>query len=658
MRIPTGNFGNVLPQANPTRVSVGNADAVGNAITGFGVAAGQVAERIQQEDYQIARAKAATALNDDKLTISSVIDDIHQQAREGKITSSQMEQAYDSAVQGLQRPEVDGLDPVAIETFGAGLQQNVKAGLARLRGIASAVRIDENKAATTAFADSLGKLINQPGANPDALAAQLDAADSQGRIGWGAGWGKVKQTLKDNLYASYVGQQLIVARDSYGGLQNIIADLSSDKGRFIDKLDPEKRKALLNQAMGYQARIEARAIAAQNHADMLALRRENAAIHASSTMQMRIANGEIPTDQDWNSYLTSVSGTSQDGTAPVLRSALLETQRLYSLPPEQAQAQVDSLALSLKKNGGSEIQYKVLNAVQSNIDHRRTQLQKNPQAVFAMDSGVPLEQLNPQSALQQPGEWGASLAQRQANSDAITQKYGATAGKNLLTTEELGNAKDAYEKMSPDQRIQFWRNTQASSTPAIASRLAREIGGDALQVSAVAGLASNPAGYKTALAVENGSRLLNPVDGAPKVRLPASFDQDVATKIKSSYPSLSPAQVQRLVPVVRDYHIGNGGSTDTTPKAEDLYAVIGKPVNIYGSVAVAPAGADENTFIDALKTGVNRLGDSAQDVKNGLSQGVYGFVSDSDGNQVLINAATQRRVVGKDGKPIVIGVTK
>jgi hypothetical protein len=121
------------------------------------------------------------------------------------------------------------------------------------------------------------------------------------------------------------------------------------------------------------------------------------------------------------------------------------------------------------KNGGSEIQYKVLNAVQSNIDHRRNQLQKNPQSVFAMDSGTPLQPLSPESALQQPGEWGAGLKQRQANSDAIIQKYGATAGKNLLTTEELGNAKDAYEKMSPDQRIQFWRNTQASSTPAIAS---------------------------------------------------------------------------------------------------------------------------------------------------------------------------------------------
>ncbi|WP_195904625.1 hypothetical protein, partial [Serratia marcescens] len=334
------------------------------------------------------------------------------------------------------------------------------------------------------------------------------------------------------------------------------------------------------------------------------------------------------------------------------------TQRLYNLPPEKAQAEVDNLALSLKQNGGSEIQYKVLNAVQSNIDHRRIQLQKNPQSVFAMDSGTALQPLSPESALQQPGEWGAGLTQRQSNSDAIIQKYGATAGKNLLTTEELNNAKDAYEKMSPDQRIQFWRNTQASSSPAITSRLAREIGGDAMQVSAVAGLASNPAGYKAALAVENGSRLLNPIDGAPKVRLPASFDQDVADAIKKQYPTFSIAQVQRLIPVVRDYHIGSGGDPNKTPKAESLHAVIGKPVNIYGSYAVAPAGSDENAFIDTLKVGVNRLGPDAQNIKNGLSQGVYGFVADSDGNQMLINAASQRRVVGDDGRPIVIEVSK
>ncbi|WP_308563643.1 hypothetical protein [uncultured Klebsiella sp.] len=651
MKIPTGNFGNVTPQAQPTRVDVANAGAVGAAVKGL-------ADDIHQQADAIVRARAGEGLLDYQIKIKDINENIRQGVEDGTIKADQIDNIYKTAVSKLEKPNFGGLDLAGMEVAQRGIKRYEADGHATAQGLyRTALKIEAKDQVDTQL-DQLGKLTNYPDADIEKINGMSAALDTQGRLAYGAQWAKVRQSWIDKNWFNQAQQRLMSARNDGSALSVLNNELTGEKGFYVDKLDPEKRNALVNQAMGYQARIEARAIAAQNHADMLAMRRENAAMHASTSMQMRIANGEIPTDQDWNNYLTSVSGTSQDGTAPVLRSAMLETQRLYSLPPEKAQAEVDSLALSLKKNGGSEIQYKVLNAVQSNIDHRRTQLQKNPQAVFAMDSGTPLEPLNPQSALQQPGDWGAGLVQRQANSDAITQKYGATAGKNLLTTEELGNAKDAYEKMSPDQRIQFWRNTQASSTPAIASRLAREIGGDALQVSAVAGLANNPAGYKTALAVENGSRLLNPIDGAPKVRLPASFDLDVADAIKKQYPTLSPAQVQRLIPVVRDYHIGTGGSPDKTPKAEALHEVIGKPVNVYGSYAIAPAGTDENTFIDALKIGVNRLGDSAQDVKNGLSQGVYGFVSDSDGNQVLINAATQRRVVGKDGRPVVIEVGK
>ncbi|EAW8021000.1 hypothetical protein OYP14_000987 [Salmonella enterica] len=651
MRIPTGNFGNVTPQAQPTRVDVPNAGAVGAAVKGL-------ADDIGQQADAIIRARAGEGLLDYQIKIKDINESIRQGVDDGTIKADQIDSVYKTAISKLEKPDFGGLDLAEMEVAQRGVKRYEADGYATAQGLyRTALKIEAKDQVDTQL-DQLGKLTNYPDADIEKINSMSAALDTQGRLAYGAQWGKIRQSWIDKNWFNQAQQRLMSSRNDGSALSAFNNELTGKKGFYVDKLDPEKRNALLNQAMGYQARIEARAIAAQNHADMLALRRENSAIHASSTMQMRIANGEIPTDQDWNNYLTSVSGTSQDGTEAVLRSAMLETQRLYSLPPEKAQAEVDSLALSLKKNGGSEIQYKVLNAVQSNIDHRRTQLQKNPQAVFAMDSGTSLEPLDPQSALQQPGGWGAGLVQRQANSDAITQKYGATAGKNLLTTEELGNAKDAYEKMSPDQRIQFWRNTQASSTPAIASRLAREIGGDALQVSAVAGLANNPAGYKTALAVENGSRLLNPVDGAPKIRLPASFDMDVADAIKKQYPTLSPAQVQRLIPVVRDYHVGSGGAPDKTPKAEALHEVIGKPVNVYGSYAIAPAGTDENTFIDALKIGVNRLGDSAQDVKNGLSQGVYGFVSDSDGNQVLINAATQRRVVGKDGRPVVIEVGK
>jgi hypothetical protein len=52
MRIPTGNFGNVLPQAQPTRVDVGNTGTVGDAVARLGRAGLGVAEDIQQRQEQ------------------------------------------------------------------------------------------------------------------------------------------------------------------------------------------------------------------------------------------------------------------------------------------------------------------------------------------------------------------------------------------------------------------------------------------------------------------------------------------------------------------------------------------------------------------------------------------------------------------------------
>lgn len=60
MRIPTGNFGNVAPQANPTRVSVSNVGQIGNAVAGLGAALGQTADELQrtQDKADVAATQA------------------------------------------------------------------------------------------------------------------------------------------------------------------------------------------------------------------------------------------------------------------------------------------------------------------------------------------------------------------------------------------------------------------------------------------------------------------------------------------------------------------------------------------------------------------------------------------------------------------------
>lgn len=408
----------------------------------------------------------------------------------------------------------------------------------------------------------------------------------------------------------------------------------------------------------HQLQVTSALASMRNQDATLSLRRDNAAASAANSMQIRIANGEIPSNNDWNTYNQTVAGTSYDGTTQTLQAITASTQHLFSLPPAQAQAEVDQMMVNLRQNGGNDTQYKVLSAVQSNLNQRRTELQKNPQQVYSLDSGQPLQPLSVDDALQQPGSWGQGLVQRQVNSDAIAQKYGPTAGKNLLTPDELHNTQDAYDKMTSDQRIQFWRNTQASSNPAIATRLAREVGGDSLQVASVAGLANTPDGYSTALSVDKGFRLINPADGAAKVKFGTGFDDDTTRAIKSEYPGLSTMQIQGLLPVVKAYYAGSGGDLQRSPNDDALHKVIGTPIKIGDASIIVPPGSNENAYKDNINTGINKLGEFSQSVRNGLNNGTYTLAPDVDGNQVLIASASQRRVIGNDGRPVVFEVSK
>lgn len=103
MRIPTGNFGNVLPQANPTRVSVGNAGAIGNAVAGLGVAVGQTAEEVQrvQDKADVAATQAIL------LDLDARSNDRWENPETGALTTRQ---GFKSSGVGLDMDKFDASD--------------------------------------------------------------------------------------------------------------------------------------------------------------------------------------------------------------------------------------------------------------------------------------------------------------------------------------------------------------------------------------------------------------------------------------------------------------------------------------------------------------------------------------------------------------------
>ncbi|EDT6886283.1 transglycosylase SLT domain-containing protein [Salmonella enterica subsp. enterica] len=103
MRIPTGNFGNVTPQANSTRISVGNAGAIGNTIAGLGAAIGQTAEDVQrvQDKADVAATQAIL------LDLDSKSSDRWGNPETGALTTRQ---GFKSSGVGLDMDKLDASD--------------------------------------------------------------------------------------------------------------------------------------------------------------------------------------------------------------------------------------------------------------------------------------------------------------------------------------------------------------------------------------------------------------------------------------------------------------------------------------------------------------------------------------------------------------------
>ncbi|EAW4590368.1 lytic transglycosylase [Salmonella enterica] len=103
MRIPTGNFGNVTPQANHTRIGVGNTGQIGNAVAGLGAALGQTAEDLQRTQDKADVAATQAILTD----LDAKSSDRWENPESGALVTRQ---GFKSSGVGLDMDKLDSSD--------------------------------------------------------------------------------------------------------------------------------------------------------------------------------------------------------------------------------------------------------------------------------------------------------------------------------------------------------------------------------------------------------------------------------------------------------------------------------------------------------------------------------------------------------------------
>lgn len=680
MKINTGSFGNNGMQLgrvstdNPEALSVSRAeqDAANSTIRaqdtlqqGYRASSQAAARRAQavgdvgkvasniggymvDQAQALAKQKAELQLQDYQDFREGQISGLEQQLRDGQIDSAGFKDAYGKIGEAWKADNIQDLTSADKARLDTGMQRLDRSYSKRADNIyGQALHVERINAADQTVAGYAQQLM-QPNADISAVNARVDEffnrADTKAL--YGAGWAGKYQGAKQSLTTNYYQSMIEKHQDDNGSLNQLRDAVTSTV------TDLKTRTSLLNSIDSKQSRNEARAQAAQNHADSVRTRQEMQGARAEDRMNMRIGNGEIPTDQEWADYERITANSSAAGTAPTLKQTMVATQQAYKMDPRQAQSLIDQRKLELDRNGGTESDYKVLHAVQSGIDRRMSMVSQDPQRVGAMDAGQPLQPIQPAMLQENPGQVGAMLAQRMDNAQAVAQKYGPTAGKNLLTREELNDFKIDYANKSQDQRISMWRDIEASAGPDVRRQLAREMGDDTQVTSNVAHLANTPGGWQVARTVEKGNSLLNPVDGAPKMKAPK--DEDLQTLIKDHYPDFSAEQVQQSVATARAYHVGLGKDADQTLSGDELEAALGNRVKVFGTTMTAPAGRSGEQFANDITKQVGRLPlNQAQDVRNNVQRGTYAFIEDSQGNFRLYNKDTNR-AVSIGGKPFIV----
>ena len=241
MRIPTGNFGNVVPTVRQGSASFDNTsvaragEQLGNTVQRI---AGHMANEQEQENRALARVRASNLLLDRETQIKTITADLGEKARMGQLTHDQLQSAYEQAVSGLDPLTPKGLDPSEMEGFGLSLKRLQNSGALGIQELSSRVRIGEAQSDIAQRMDILGKEAGMPGSNPESVIARMDAEDidTAGRMAFGAGWDSKKQEFKDGIYATNATQRINAARDDMGALKQIEAGTGNPTIDTLEKI--------------------------------------------------------------------------------------------------------------------------------------------------------------------------------------------------------------------------------------------------------------------------------------------------------------------------------------------------------------------------------------------------------------------------------------
>lgn len=679
MRIPhVGGINPTFGQRGPDRVQPLNLDtrfvdqgqeAVGRlARTVGGIAQDMMQERAQEADA-LARAKAANAVLEDEVEVGAVLEDIDRQHAEGNLGWADIEPELTRRLREREPRKVEGLDPASIEAFNGRLRANQLQALAKGRTIADSGRRMEFRTQFDSSLDALGKLAGDPNADIDKINAQAEAFTPLARLAGvdAATIGRTVQAFKDRNWTNHATRRLMTGRDNPEALAQLEAELSAEDGFYAERLDTEKRNALLSQVLNARARFDAAAQVDAARAEATA-ERALGQFERSTTLEFGLPDAQV----------AELAATVSRGTPEQIErfnnvlQVEAEFRQVRFAPPETQKAYLAQKRAEFATTGATPLQQQNLERMTKAADASAKLLTDAPLEHYAKATGRPIEPLDFSGLMSgDPGALAFQIGERAALLEAYRERMGPTTGRALLLPQEADQLSAALGQMTPAQQVRLLGGLNgtvqsredytavmaqiAPTSPVLAAAGALMPGFDAPNDNTTKAQVQF---VETMLA---GHRALNPPEGQPKFKMPPAADlAAISTTLGPAFVGRNEALQQARAAVEAAYaglsiEAGDySGEIDTTRLADAVKRVVGTPVDVGNSSAIPPRGMDEGDFIDAVEASWR---EASTRLQAGAPTDFDDYVLRQQGaNQYALIASDGTYLFDNTGKPLVLTV--
>lgn len=686
-RIDIGQFGQgggTAPLVR-SRVSGAGVGEVAQAVGQLGGVAAQLGASMAAEDAReaegLARAKAANAQLDYELQVGDVQRKLEDDVATGTVPYAEAPSRYQEAVGKIEKPAVAGLTPDLQLAYDRGLQRTVTAGQLGIDRVARTAKRADFRGQFDAALDKLGKIAGMPGAD---IAAVNQRAQAFAPLAKQAGLsdaavGKALQDFYDRTWTSQATQRAIFNREDPAGLKSLETDLSSSDGFYADKLDPEKRNALLSQVMTRQQTLVDRAERAADRIDAKAQR-------VLGQIDRQIASAVPATPEMWTAWADSMKGASPDVRAEFDQRVAeeKEVQKVLRLPTAQQQTYLQKAEAELATAGGTVQRKENLARTRSAIEAAQKQLDETPLLFNASREGGEVEPLN-LAALASPADaWevGAQLQNRAATIDGMRKRYGSQVQMAVLLPQEVqalgeqlkqGTSRQQAEMLSQlrtatmdDKVFNAAMKQLAPEQPVVAyaGMLATRERAQVTLQKHMFGADEAANGRDVAATMLEGNRLLQG-KGDSKFPLPPEKEfRDQFTRDTGALFAGRPGAADVAMQAVRAFYTGQSAAdgdhsaevnSDRMKKA--ITASLGEVVDVNGRGEVlAPWGMGSDTFEDQAEQAFTESAKAAglpDSVVGGFSK--YGLRQQSERTYYVTRG--REFLTTKDGKPLTITIT-